>query len=446
MNVLERIMSPNPQGGSMSGSSGGGQQGIGSNGDNNGGKRSSKSMPTLFIYMEMGDWVKATERARSHPREVKTWASIRTKSLAGEGKVSGAKRLALHHACFKLRSSASSFVGGPSHSVNDDPFIEVCRFILLLLQLYPDAAASRESRHGCLALHLAAFASCTLPSLGSADGIFASELSPSSSSASAWSSALPSPVNVRRTGNLPRPQAISRRSASENTVESAQTTMSAAFAVEERRQHGFQNKKSSTYGDAMNGDNQQQPPTPMSTGSNILISEKREEWAVKVLNALLDAYPKGIRTDSEGGRLPLHTACAGRATPSVIKTLLTAYPAAARHRNKDGFLPLHLVAHWGISHPQVAIALLKTYPDATFGRNRWERSPLEEALTMAGENGRPHQAALVRALRKHPSYWTRPVDIMESAPRQRQIVDIDATPSFEDESIEDEEFRLFRKK
>jgi hypothetical protein len=103
----------------------------------------------------------------------------------------------------------------------------------------------------------------------------------------------------------------------------------------------------------------------VSVGSNIFISEKREEWAVKVLNALLDAYPRGIRMDSEGGRLPLHTAAAGRATPRVITTLVTAYPAAARHRNKDGYLPLHLCAHWGVSHPDVAVTLLKTYPDAT---------------------------------------------------------------------------------
>lgn len=177
----------------------------------------------------------------------------------------------------------------------------------------------------------------------------------------------------------------------------------------------------------------------VSMGTNVLISQQREEWAVKVLNALLDAYPKGIRMDSEGGRLPLHTACAGRATPRVVSTLLTAYPAAARHRNKDGFLPLHLAAHWGISHPNVVIALLKAYPDATFGRNRWERTPLEEALCMAGENGRPHQAALVRSLRKHPSYWTRPVDLFTTG-RQggSNLVDIDETlPSNEDESTDE---------
>lgn len=186
----------------------------------------------------------------------------------------------------------------------------------------------------------------------------------------------------------------------------------------------------------------------VSMGPNIFISEIREEWAVKVLNALLDAYPRASRMDSEGGRLPLHTASAGRATPRVVATLVTAYPAAARHRNKDGYLPLHLSAHWGISHPQVAVTLLKAYPDATFGRNRWERTPLEEALCMAGENGRPHQAALVRALRKHPSYWTRPEGVLfqQNSPREGyQIVDVDETlPSTEDDSMDDDELFLDR--
>ena len=61
---------------------------------------------------------------------------------------------------------------------------------------------------------------------------------------------------------------------------------------------------------------------------------------------------------------------------------------------------------------------------------------------MAGENGRPHQAALVRSLRKHPSYWTRPVDLIAAGSRREgghQIVDIDETlPSNEDESTLDE--------
>ena len=170
----------------------------------------------------------------------------------------------------------------------------------------------------------------------------------------------------------------------------------------------------------------------------------------RVVNALLDAYPRAIRLDSEGGRLPLHTACAGRATPRVISLLLRSYPAAARHRNKDGFLPLHLAAHWGVSHPNVVITLLKAYPDATVGRNRWERTPLEEALVMAGENGRPHQAPLVRALRKHPNYWTTipqhlfDMGNLDRPSQEANLVDIDVTlASGDDETSTDDNPKYF---
>lgn len=423
-----------------------------------------KSLPPLFLYMETGDWAKATERAKRYPREVKTWASIRSKSsvCAGENLMSGAKRLALHHACFKLRNTISlPSSSGNTYNLTDDPFIEVARFILLLLKLYPEAAGMRESRHGCLPLHLAAFASCTLPSKPTEESAIP-ELVSSSFSFSTMSSSLPYPSPRAR---ISKPGSIAdanRRCFSDATSDTIQTTMSAAIAEEfltgtqtfYQKQNGesSHNRSNSvatieaTSEAVERATNPQPNSLSVSMGSNILISEKREEWAVKVLNALLDAFPRGIRMDSEGGRLPLHTACAGRATPRVVSTLITAYPAAARHRNKDGFLPLHLSAHWGISHPNVAISLLKSYPDATFGRNRWERTPLEEALCMAGENGRPHQAELVRSLRKHPSYWTRFADLFQAtSPRGgNQIVDIDETlPSNEDESAEGDEELIF---
>jgi hypothetical protein len=402
-------MSTNPQSGSASSSS---------SGDIN--RMNRSALPPLFVYMETGDWARAAQRARNHPREVKTWASIRSKSSGADETISGAKRLALHHACFKLRSSVNAFAAtGSTYSGTEDPFVQVCNFILMLIELYPDAAGMRESRHGCLPLHLAAFASCTLNTTSQSDSESVSAKSePSQSSAfslSSLSNALPFGV-----GGVARPSTLNHhsRSQSENTTA---TTMSAGFVEEMFTGSQTDYQKGMALSPREGGN-----PTSVSMGSNILISEKREEVAVKVLNALLDAYPRGIRMDSEGGRLPLHTACAGRATPRVVSTLMTAYPSAARHRNKDGFLPLHLAAHWGISHPNVATCLLKAYPDATFGRNRWERTPLEEALCMAGENGRPHQASLVRALRKHPSYWTRPAEfIQEERKKGRQIVDID---------------------
>ena len=77
---------------------------------------------------------------------------------------------------------------------------------------------------------------------------------------------------------------------------------------------------------------------------------------------------------------------------------------------------------------------------------------MEEALCMAGENGRPHQAALVRALRKHPSYWTRPTSELLRGERGRgrnknEPIDMDESlPSNEDTTTLDdgrEEYVLF---
>ena len=146
------------------------------------------------------------------------------------------------------------------------------------------------------------------------------------------------------------------------------------------------------------------PNTPHVTSTSVT-STRRDHYSLLVCNALLDAYPRAIKTDSEGGRMPLHIAISGQASAKVIRTLVRAYPDAARQRTKDGYLPLHLAAHWGVSSLDVISALMKAYPDAVVGRNRWERTPLEEALVMAGENGRTNQAGLVRALRKNPNYW-----------------------------------------
>jgi Ankyrin repeats (3 copies) len=384
---------------------------------------SRKDLPPLFWFMETGDWDKAVERIHRHPKEVKTWATMRTKTNDGSGTTTmTTKRLALHHACFKLRAA-----GATPPRAKDDPFVEVCRFLLLLIKLYPEAAQKRETRHGCLPLHLAAFASCA-PRDGGDD--------------------VEGPLPTSSLQSAPPPVAI--RQSSDSTNDTQQTNMSAVHAEEVYT--GAMSDVKLRAAAAQKVDN---PNVSVSMRPNQGYSAKREEMLVQLINALLDAYPKGARVDSEGGRLPLHTACAGRATPRVISTLITAYPAAARQRNKDGFLPLHLAAHWGVSHIAVAISLLKVYPDATVGRNRWERTPLEEALCMAGENGRPHQAALVRALRKHPSWWTQPQSDfrlsavgparLAAAPHPHKpvstIIDIDESLPSNDTSF-DEQLRL----
>lgn len=467
------------------------------------GRKKKRELPPLFWYMETGEWDAAVDRVRKHPREVKLWATLRTKSDERHRHAT-TKRLALHHACFKLRSAGSVpppfNPSSPNAAVVDDPFVAVCRFLLVVIRLYPEAASQRESRHGCLPLHLAAFATCAPRAqshpehaavassmMGLGGGSCATHTtaastepdppgrgppppppaSPSAFKASALFQALAGTSSNNSTSHHSgtsgdnesatatpghsvrptKPGSIARRNASDattGTMETAQTNLSAVHA-EETYAGGMGDK-------ALRAAKDKVVVNVSVASAGTLIHPKREELAVQVINALLDAYPKAIRVDSEGGRLPLHTACAGRATPRVISTLVTAYPAAARHRNKDGFLPLHLAAHWGVSHPNVAVILLKAYPDATVGRNRWERTPLEEALCMAGENGRPHQAALVRALRKHPNYWLNSPDVF-TVPRpsstttksgRHHPVDIDESLPSNDTSTEEDQRRYLQ--
>ena len=170
--------------------------------DGTGRRRNNKNLPPLFLYIEAGNLRRAAERARRHPKEVKTWASIKIKSAAGVGDQESPatiKRLALHHACFKVRTtegrtidrtkknliryycflslsnriyviqcfkinpifrnfiSICACIGklrtnarnvGRDVVIEEDPFIEACRFILLLVEIYPDACGMRETRHG----------------------------------------------------------------------------------------------------------------------------------------------------------------------------------------------------------------------------------------------------------------------------------------------------------
>lgn len=83
---------------------------------NTNGSRQSSSKntpPPLFVYIEAGDFRHAMERAKRHPREVRTWASIKTKSpshsnLLGDNQLlDTTKRLALHQSCLKVSAEST---------------------------------------------------------------------------------------------------------------------------------------------------------------------------------------------------------------------------------------------------------------------------------------------------------------------------------------------------
>ena len=71
---------------------------------------SKNGLDPLFLYIEAGNLRRATERAKNNPREVSRWATIKikpssTSTIVGEQqRLNTTKRLALHQACFKVRT------------------------------------------------------------------------------------------------------------------------------------------------------------------------------------------------------------------------------------------------------------------------------------------------------------------------------------------------------
>ena len=343
----------------------------------------------------------------------------------------------------------------------NDPWIDACKAVLAILEAYPDAASMRESRHGCLPLHLAVFAMRPCPTI---------DLSQMEA---------PSPTRHRRTNDIledlhpPRPLSTGQRrspsasSLGSNTLNSLDDFSAMMNSVPSTGHNNYVNKSQTTSSfdvssrlDAIetklqNSKRKSLSPqdedyilesarflsrpasiasnpvrdvsvsTVTSTCSNSVVSKcstvnasplrhknfdlrkyaanssKRDEFSIKVLKALIRAFPKGVETDSEGGRLPLNFAISGQASLPVIEALIKEYPDAARHRTFDTSLPLHIAAKTGVSDPRVVSKLLDVYPDACLGKNKWERTPEEEALLAAGENGRPHQMDILQQLRKH---------------------------------------------
>lgn len=348
-----------------------------------------------------------------------------------------------------------------TEEVWNDPWIDACKAVLAILEAYPDAASMRESRHGCLPLHLAAFAMRPCPTIdlsqievpsptrhkGSNESLeelppprplsYGQRRSPSASSLgsntlnslgdfSAMMNSVPSTGNFNYFNKSQtessfdlssRLDAIESKLRNSNCkslslqdedciLESARISSRPASIASNPVRNVSVSTITSTCSNSVVSKSSTVHASPMSHKNFDLRqyaanSSKRDEFSVKVLKALIRAFPKGVQTDSEGGRLPLHLALCGQASLPVIESLIKAYPDAARHRTLDTSLPLHIAARNGVSDPRVVNKLLDVYPDACLGKNKWERTPEEEALLAAGENGRQHQMDILQQLRKH---------------------------------------------
>lgn len=78
-------------------------------------------------------------------------------------------------------------------------------------------------------------------------------------------------------------------------------------------------------------------------------------------------------------RLPLHEACIHKPTPKVIQALINTYPKAASKSDLDGRLPLHHACANGASLETLE-QLLIAYPDGISMVDSWKKTPLQTLM------------------------------------------------------------------
>ncbi|KAK1737725.1 ankyrin repeat domain-containing protein [Skeletonema marinoi] len=84
----------------------------------------------------------------------------------------------------------------------------------------------------------------------------------------------------------------------------------------------------------------------------------------EVIDALIKAYPDGLKAPGSDGRLPIHLACANEQSFEVIDALIKAYPDGLKVRdNVYKRLPIHWAFVAEGQSFEVIDALIKEYPD-----------------------------------------------------------------------------------
>lgn len=102
-----------------------------------------------------------------------------------------------------------------------------------------------------------------------------------------------------------------------------------------------------------------------------------QQWQTIVAAAPL--HRRDAKQRDADGLYPLHWACSGGPTLSVVQTLLDAYPSATRKRDTEGSTPLHFASCYSAS-TAIHQTLLGVYPQAASLPDRYGRLPLYHAV------------------------------------------------------------------
>jgi hypothetical protein len=139
----------------------------------------------------------------------------------------------------------------------------------------------------------------------------------------------------------------------------------------------------------------------------------RNDWETALTVILHSAhYTKGVNSMQD---LPLHVAIRKGAPVKVVTALLEAYPDATTTQNALNNLPCHYAYYYGISSEGTKM-LLRCNPDASDVMNSSGRTPIEcisQRKFFADE-----KEQVRNDLKQHPSYWKQHPSYWKSKEQQ----------------------------
>ena len=88
--------------------------------------------------------------------------------------------------------------------------------------------------------------------------------------------------------------------------------------------------------------------------------------------------PASARAEFSDGKMPLHFAAQYSSSEAVVQALLAAYPKAVKTTTKGGHTPLHIAAQYS-SSLAVVQDLLAAYPEAAKATTKYGNTPASKA-------------------------------------------------------------------
>jgi ankyrin repeat protein len=140
--------------------------------------------------------------------------------------------------------------------------------------------------------------------------------------------------------------------------------------------------------------------TQQARRSSLIDLARMQHWSSVLERA---AYKrKEARHQDADGLLPLHWAASGGPPVEVVDALLQAYPKGASAVDLEGSTALHFACHYG-ANASVVEVLLRTHPDSIRMQDKHGRSPLYHAV-----DKRANLQVIELLVRADPSLITNP--------------------------------------